>query len=95
MKITIDLDVTPEEMRRMLGLPDVQEFQKELLERVREQIDAGAEGYDAMSLLKPYMPGAASIEQFQRMMLQMMTSYTGKDAFAGKEKTADRSSDNN
>ncbi len=79
MKITIDLDVTPEEMRRFLGLPDVQEFQKELLERAREQMEAGAEGYDPMTLLKPYLPGTGSVEQFQKLMLQFMGSYPGTD----------------
>ncbi len=79
MKITINLDVTPEEMRKMLGLPDVQEFQTDLLQRVRDQVEAGAEGYEPMTLLKPFVPGTTSIEQFQRLMLQMMSSYTGQD----------------
>ena len=87
MKVTIDLDITPEEMRKILGLPDVQEFQKELLEQVRAQVEAGAEGYDPMTLMKPYLPGSASMDQFQRMMMQMITSYTGAD------KKADNNSD--
>ncbi|MCW8885786.1 MAG: DUF6489 family protein [Motiliproteus sp.] len=85
MKITVNLDLTPEEMRKMLGLPDVHDFQNELLQHVREQVEAGAEGYEPMTLLKPFVPGAASVEQFQRLMLQMMNSYTG----------ADKSADNN
>ncbi|OMH38713.1 DUF6489 family protein [Motiliproteus sp. MSK22-1] len=87
MKVTIDLDITPEEMRKILGLPDVQEFQKELLEQVRAQVEAGTEGYDPMTLMKPYLPGSASMDQFQRMMMQMITSYTGAD------KKADNNSD--
>lgn len=85
MKVTINLDVTPEEMRKVLGLPDMQEFQSDLLARVRQQMEAGAEGYDPMSLLKPYMPGAASMEPFQRLMVQMMSAYKGSDKAANNK----------
>lgn len=85
MKVTINVDVTPEEMRKILGLPDVQEFQTDLLARVREQMEAGVDGYDPMTLLKPYMPGSASVEQFQRLMLQMLGGYTGSDKTANNK----------
>ncbi len=85
MKVTINLDVTPEEMRKILGLPDVQEFQSDLLERVRQQMESGAEGYDPMTLLKPYVPGSTSMEPFQRLMLQMMSAYTGSDKAANNK----------
>ncbi len=88
MKVTINVDITPEEVREVLGLPDVQEFQSDLLMRVREQMEAGVEGYDPMTLLKPYMPsaGAGSVEQFQRLMLKLMTSYTGTESKTDEKK---------
>lgn len=40
MKINIEVDLTPEEMRRFMGLPDVQGFQQHMLERFTENIQA-------------------------------------------------------
>lgn len=60
MKINVEFDLTPQEFRQAMGLPDVEAFQQELMERFRRQMEAGVEGYDPMSLLKPLTaPGAA------------------------------------
>ncbi|MEH6823129.1 MAG: DUF6489 family protein [Motiliproteus sp.] len=71
MKFSIDLDLTPEEFRRVLGLPDVQELHKEMLSKVREQMDA--EGFDPAAMFKLYTGG--SVDQLQRMMMQLMSGY--------------------
>lgn len=55
MKINVEFDLTPEEFRRSLGLPDVEAFQKDLLERIYKQMESGAEGYDPMSLMQPFL----------------------------------------
>ncbi len=69
MNIKIDMDITPEEMRRLMGLPDVQPFHDELIDKLREQLRSGAEGYDPLTLFKPYMSSATnSMEMFQRLM---------------------------
>ncbi len=83
MKFSIDLEITPEELRKVLGLPDVEGFQQELLDKVRERVEAGAEGYDPLNLMKPYLPG--SMDQFQRFMMQLMNSYTGSDKSKDKK----------
>jgi Family of unknown function (DUF6489) len=68
MNIKLDLDITPEEVRRLMGLPDFQAFQQELLERIRAQMELGTEGYDPLSLMRPFMSqAAASMDAFQRM----------------------------
>ncbi len=56
MKIRIDVDVTPEELRSLMGLPEVAPLQEEMLKQIREKMLAGVEGFDAASLLKPYLP---------------------------------------
>jgi predicted Zn-dependent protease len=33
MKINVDVDISPEELRRFMGLPDVQGFQQQMLEQ--------------------------------------------------------------
>jgi len=73
MNIKIDIDMTPEEMRRLMGLPDVQPFHEELIDKMREQLRMGAEGYDPLSLFKPYMNSAVnSMEMFQHFMTGVM-----------------------
>jgi hypothetical protein len=79
MNFKIDLDITPEEVRRLMGLPDVQAFQQELLTRIREQMEAGVEGYDPQSLMRPFMNQAiASMDAFQKMFGTMLSSTTTK-----------------
>jgi len=69
MKITMDLDVTPEEMRKLFGLPDVEAFQRQLMDDIRERMRAGAEGYDPIKLFQPYVSGTlASWDLFQRIL---------------------------
>ena len=51
VKIDIEVDITPSEFRELMGWPDVQGFQSELFEQIREKMEAGAEGYDPQSLM--------------------------------------------
>lgn len=77
MKFRIDLEISPEELRKVLGLPDVQGFQQELLDKMRQQVEAGAEGYDPLALMKSPLPG--SMDPFQRLMAQLLSVYAGRD----------------
>lgn len=77
MKISIDM--TPEEMRTLMGWPDVQGLQQEMLDKIREQMNAGAEGYDPLSLMQPFFAqSASSMESFQKMVSNMMSAYAKK-----------------
>src|SRR5690554_3724761 len=53
MKINVEFDLTPEEFRQALGLPDGEAFQKDLPNRIRQQMEAGREGYDPMTVMRP------------------------------------------
>ncbi len=76
MKVNIELDMTPEEFRQAMGLPDVQPFQEELMNRIKEQMEAGVEGYDPLSLFSPFVSqGFDSVNSYQKMMMDLMTSY--------------------
>lgn len=77
MKISIDM--TPEEMRTLMGWPDVQGLQQEMIDKIREQMNAGAEGYDPLSLMQPFFAqSASSMESFQKMFGNLMSAYTKK-----------------
>ena len=87
MKISIDIDLTPEEFRRTLGLPDVTELQREVVEQFRKQMAAGAEGYDPLTLMQPYLSsGLNSMEAMQKSFFNMMTQQTGTAGNNNKDK---------
>lgn len=69
MKISVDIDITPAEMRDLMGLPDVSPLHQEMIDRIRQSMMAGEEGYDPLSLFRPYMTSSiAGLEGFQRLM---------------------------
>jgi hypothetical protein len=68
MNVKIDIDITPEEMRKLFGLPDVETFQQQLLDDIRQRMKEGAEGYDPLKLFQPYLSGTlASWDMFQKL----------------------------
>lgn len=107
MKINVEFDLTPEEFRRAMGLPDVQVFQQELLSQIRQQMESGVEGYDPMNLMKPFLQqgfsqemsqglsqGLANFGSYQQMMFDMLRqagSSMGKAAESGEAETTAQS----
>lgn len=80
MKVTIDIDLTPEEFRRTMGLPDVSELQKEVVDQFRKQMAAGAEGYDPLTLMQPYLnSGLNSMEAMQKSFYNLMMQQYGQE----------------
>ena len=81
MKFKVDVDMSPEELRKVLGLPDVQKLQDDMMKKITEQMDAGAEGYDPLTLFKPYLTsGVGSMDALQKIMMNLMTAgYSGSD----------------
>jgi len=83
MKINLELDMTPEEARRLMGLPDVSGLQAEMLEEMRRRMKSGVEAFDPQALLRAWMPaGAKSFEEFQRFLWD---SAAGAAAQGGKK----------
>ncbi|PRY66419.1 hypothetical protein B0H98_101403 [Vreelandella songnenensis] len=82
MKINVEFDLTPDEFRQALGLPDVEAFQQNLLEHIQRQMESGVDGYDPMSLMRPFLQqpmmqqglsqGLANFGTYQQMMLDML-----------------------
>jgi hypothetical protein len=76
MKATIEIDATPQEMRELLGLPEVQSLQKEAMEKIRDKMLAGIESNDMSELMKLYMPmpeQMSAMEGIQKTMWDAMT----------------------
>lgn len=89
MKVTVDVDITPEEVRKLFGLPDVEAFQRQLMDDIRERMTAGVEGYDPMKLFQPYLAGTmASWDLFQKLL----TNAAGSASAARSESSVDGAS---
>lgn len=61
MNITVNVDMTPEELRRVMGLPDVQEFNREVMTQMLKKMQEGAEGFDPLTFFKPGVAGNADM----------------------------------
>lgn len=73
MKINIEIDATPEEMRRAFGLPDVQPMQKELMDKMSEKFIAAMDVTDPAKMLAPFLPESMrSMEDWQKAFWSMM-----------------------
>ncbi len=76
MKITIDIDCTPQEARAFLGLPDVEPMQEALLAQMQERLAQHLKAIEPDALMSAWLPGgikglAALQEQFWQQMTQM------------------------
>lgn len=86
MKITIEVDCSPEEARAFLGLPDVAPMQAAAMEELSQRLRAGLEAMDPEALMKTWMPlGVAGLEQAQKMFWSQMSEAAG--AAKGGSKT--------
>jgi len=74
MKISIDVDCSPEEARAFLGLPDVAPMQAAVMEELGKRMSAGLEAMDPETLMKTWMPlGLQGLEQAQKMFWSQMS----------------------
>lgn len=56
MKINLDIDATPAELRAFFGLPDLEPLQREILDKVRSQMLASMDTLDPTTLMKTFLP---------------------------------------
>lgn len=81
MKVTIEVDCTPEEARATLGLPDVKSVQDSMMAEMEQRMRAAMQSMDAEALLKTWMPtmpgGAQGLEQMQKAFWSQMTAGMG------------------
>ena len=68
MKVTIDIDCTPEEARAFLGLPDLGPAQRVYVEEFQKRMMVSLGTMDPAAMAKAWMPdGTASWEQWRKM----------------------------
>ena len=78
MKIKLDIDCTPEELRGFFGLPDVRPMQEHLLKDIEERMRAGVTALDPQTMLKTWLPaGLQGFEKLQEMFMSQMSGAGG------------------
>lgn len=83
MKISIEIDCTPEEARNFLGMPDVSAANEVFARSLNEKMTSAMENFDVETLIKGWMPGdVPGMEQFQKMFWDQF----GASSAGGKTK---------
>ena len=73
MRITVDVDCTPEEARAFLGLPDVKPMQEQLMGELQERMAANIRAMEPEALLRTWLPATLKgFEQLQEMFISQM-----------------------
>jgi hypothetical protein len=71
MKITMNVDCTPEEARAFLGLPDLKPIQDELMREMRKRSMAAVAVMDPAEILRTWMPAMTGLDQMQSFFAKM------------------------
>lgn len=93
MKITIDVDCTPEEARAFLGLPDVGPMQARMMEEFETRLRAAMTAMDPQELMKHWfagVTGAGGAEALAGWQKSFWDQFGGGKGSAGGNKSTDK-----
>ena len=77
MKFTINIDCTPQEARAFLGLPDIETFQKSMMEKAQDRMEKQIQDLDAEALMKMWMPDgiAGTVKSWKELQENFMEQF--------------------
>ena len=79
MKITVEVDCTPDEARAFMGLPDVKPMQAAVMASLEEQAVRATQSFSPESMLKLWFTTVPQLSaQMQEMFNRIMLSSGGK-----------------
>lgn len=79
MKVHIEMDMTPEEARAFMGLPDVRPMQENMMGEMQARMKAAFDANDPEGMVRAWLPfsyGAGGAEAFQKLQKAMWDSAT-------------------
>jgi len=77
MKITLDVDCTPQEARAFLGLPDVTAMNEAMMAEMQSRMKANMAALQPEELMKSWMAfGGQATEHFRKLMTAAATGNT-------------------
>ena len=69
MKVTVEIDCTPQEARAFLGLPDVSSLNDHMVAEMKKRMDANIAMAAPEELMKNWMAfGGQATDQFMKLM---------------------------
>jgi hypothetical protein len=78
LKFNIEVECTPDEARRFLGLPEVAPMQERLIEEMEAQLKETVRNMDGKAMLEQWLPvGIKGVEQFQSFWTQLAAAAAG------------------
>jgi hypothetical protein len=81
VKIRIDIKVKPEEVRTLIGLPDIAGLQDDMIQYIREKMAAGVEGFEPLTLMKQMVPvSIQTAEGLQKAFMKGFKRFAGDEA---------------
>lgn len=82
MKVNITMDMTPEEARAFMGLPDVAPLQRKMMEDMQSRMKVAFDANDLDAMMRAWMPlgGAEAFQKFQKAMWEGATAMLNKDS---------------
>lgn len=67
MKITVDVDCTPEEARQFFGLPNVKPMQDAMMQEIQDRMMTNLQAMDAETMFKTWLPAQMQgLDQMQK-----------------------------
>ena len=73
MKVTFDIDCTPEEARKFLGLPDVAPMQEAMMNELQKQMQDNMKAMDPETMMRTWFPAAVqNMSDMQKMFWGQM-----------------------
>jgi hypothetical protein len=89
MKVTVNVECTPEEARAFMGLPDVQPMQAALMKDLENQLRANIQSMNPDAMIKTWMPASMQgAEQLQKMFWsQLQQTMSGLTTATSKAMT--------
>ena len=88
MKIKFDIECSPEEARKFLGLPDVVPMQEKLMQEVEKKMQDNIRNLDPETMVKTWLP--ATVQgwgEMQKMFWSQMGGMPSGDAEKPKDKS--------
>ena len=85
MKVNITVEMTPQEARAFLGLPDVAPMQQQMMEEMQARMKAAFDAGDPEGMMRAWVPqlygeggGVEAFQKYQKAMWDSATAMAGK-----------------
>ena len=84
MRVTVNIDCTPEEARSFFGLPDLKPMQDRILAEIEQRLRSGIGSMDPTEIFRTWLPasmqGVEQMQQMQQMFWSQLANIAGGKA---------------